>query len=331
MNAGRALPLLCLAAAMLLLPAGASAGSLPPQASVPGGDAAQSLPLPRPTDVEPVAVDAAVGVEADGPVGLDGLDETVTVSASAEGDAVSVALPPDLPAVDEASGSAAGVLSPHSVGRRVAVYAPPVAGSALALAAGALAWRALGSLLPSIPLFSRIERDRLLDNPVRARVHDAVAQDPGLSMSEVASRAGIAWGTAVHHLRRLEANGMVVSTAERGHRRFFAANTPAASQRSAVAVVMHPTARRIAHLVAQRPGIDQTGICQALSLNNPAASKHLGRFEAQGLVLGLRSGRSRLYHPTGGLQSALLLIESPKAEPLIHVHARVATPQAIAC
>jgi predicted transcriptional regulator len=116
----------------------------------------------------------------------------------------------------------------------------------------------------------------------------------------------------VHHLRRLESHGLVVSKRQ-GERRYFIANTPAAAQRSAVAVVMHPTARRIAQLVRQQPGIDQTGICLALHLNNPAASKHLGHFEAQGLVVSQRAGRSRLYQPTGALHAALLV-----AEPAAH-------------
>jgi predicted transcriptional regulator len=152
-----------------------------------------------------------------------------------------------------------------------------------------------------------------MDNPVRARVHSMVAQAPGLSLSEVQARAGIAWGTAVHHLRRLEANGLVVSVSERAHRRYFLVDTPAAAQRSAVSVVIHPTARRIAHLVSQRPGIDQSSICVTLGLNNPAVSKHLHQFQERGLVLSQRSGRSRHYHPTGALGAALVLLEPAQA------------------
>lgn len=167
--------------------------------------------------------------------------------------------------------------------------------------------RALAGLI-GIPLFSRIERSRLMDNPARAHIHEAITQEPGLSLTELAQRTGVAWGTAVHHLRRLESHGLLVSKRQ-GERRYFIANTPAAAQRSAVSVVMHPTARRIARLLHQQPGIDQTGICLALQLNNPAASKHLGQFEAQGLVVSRRAGRSRVYQPTGALHEALLVVE----------------------
>lgn len=228
------------------------------------------------------------------------------------------------------SGSESAPERSRSLGERAAAVATPAASAGLlAVALGALAvggeglrllqarlagslgrvLRAAAGLLIAVPLFSRIERGAVLDNPQRARVHEVVSQDPGLSLSEVGQRAGIAWGTAVHHLRRLEAHGMVVSVRELGHRRFFISNTAAAAQRSAMSAVMHPTARRIAEFVAQRPGTDQAGICQALGLNNPAASKHLGQFETRGLVLSQRSGRRRRYHATSGLHSALLLLE----------------------
>ncbi|MEA3167049.1 MAG: hypothetical protein QOJ26_1933 [Thermoplasmata archaeon] len=185
-------------------------------------------------------------------------------------------------------------------------------------------WRLLAGLGLAVPLFSRIEQGNLLDNPIRARVQGIIAQDPGLSLSEVTTRAGIAWGTAVHHLRRLESHGKVVSLRQLGHRRYFIANTEAASQRTAMAVVMHPTARRIAELVSQRPGIDQAGICLALGLHNPAASKHLSQFVDQGLVLSSRSGRSKLYQATGGLHSALRLLEPEGTVARAHAH-----PQAV--
>lgn len=283
-----------------------------PDAAV-ANDAVPVLPiLPSLPDVPLVGADLAQ-------ISIQGQAKAVVSVQSGPDD--SAATPP------QSDGAAA---SRPSIGAQVASVAAPVAGSAiLAALVGALALgveglrnlqtrisgqfgkfgRVLVGLMPAMFLFSRIERGALLDNPVRARVHDVVTQDPGLSLSEVRARTGIAWGTAVHHLRRLEDHGMVVSVNLLAHRRYFAANTPAASQRTALAVVIHPTARRIAQLVIERPGIDQSGICQALGLNNPAASKHLRQFEAQGLVHSHRSGRSRFYRPTDALGSALRLLE----------------------
>lgn len=154
------------------------------------------------------------------------------------------------------------------------------------------------------PLFSRIDGDHLLENPVRQQLHDAIRQDPGLSMGALRDRTGVAWGTAVYHLHRLERTGLVVSLRQGGYRRYFSP-TASTRHRSHIAVLSHPTAQRIAFFVHGHPGVDQQGVCRGLGLHHPSASKHLGRFEVLGLVTAQRAGRSRLYHPTPELGEAL--------------------------
>jgi predicted transcriptional regulator len=160
-------------------------------------------------------------------------------------------------------------------------------------------------------LFSRIEDERLLENPVRQKVLETIRDGPGVCIGEVRDRAGVAWGTAVYHLHRLERSGAVVSVRQKGARRYFAANTAVSRHRAGIAALAHPTAQRIAQLVHERPGIDQAGLCRALGLLNPAASKHLGRFQALGLVTAQRAGRSRLYQGTEALDQALTALSVP--------------------
>lgn len=190
--------------------------------------------------------------------------------------------------------------------------------------------RGLGRLLRFLPfaaLFSRIDEDTVLDNPVRAHVHQVVVQDPGLSLEEVRSRAGIAWGTAVHHLRRLEDTGLLVSIVQNARRRYFAANTLASKHRAQLAALTHPTARRLAGLVRERPGLDQTGLCQELGLRNPAASKHLQQLAAHGLLLTQRDGRRVRYHPTDVLHATFGILEGTPTVPAVPV---TATPAPVA-
>lgn len=318
---------------------GLSIGGLAPMQGLVQGPArneAGSLPLVStdPALAPPIDLQAPVNLQAPLPDATTLVDDVADVSLSVQVQDASLSVQVQDASIGVSTSGVSAVdpssVDPPSFGERAAAVAIPAAGASVGVVSlGALAFgldglrsfqsrlaggavrilRALGALAGAIPLFSRIERGGVLDNPIRARVHDAIAQEPGLSLSEVSQRAGIAWGTTVHHLRRLEAHGLVVSVHELAHKRFFIANTPAASQRAALAVVMHPTARRIAEYVAVRPGTDQAGLCRALGLNNPAASKHLGHFESRGLVLSERSGRSRLYHPTGGLHSVLQLLE----------------------
>lgn len=260
------------------LPAGldANAGLVPPL-GLPPVDAhiAAAVPLQEPTDQ----------------AGDEGPKPSMAPSGARIAPAVAVAVPL------AAAGAAAGGL-----GLR-------------ALQGAAATWGARLLRLIPVGLFSRIERGQLLENPVRARVHDAVAQDPGLTLSEVQARAGIAWGTTVHHLHRLESNGLLVSISQGAHRRYFVPNTPAAAQRSALACLRHPTTRRVAAFVHHSPGQAHAALCHALGLNGPRVSKQLRMLRERGLVTSQRIGRQTLHHPTPALGAALgLAPEVPAPE-----------------
>ncbi|HUR61793.1 MAG TPA: hypothetical protein VM286_05450 [Candidatus Thermoplasmatota archaeon] len=293
--------------------------------------AAPAVQLP---DVPLEVPDAEVGVGAG--VHVDGMGvETTVGDPSAAGAGSDASL--------ETAASSHAVLSP-----KVVAVAQQAAGSALltyalvAYSSGLDSMRALFArpsarlqqagrfllrLVPFLPLFSRIETAKVLDNPVRARVHETVLQDPGLSVEEIRARSGVAWGTAVHHLRRLEDTGLLVSVTHNARRRYFAANTAASQRRGHVAALAHPTARRVAELVRQRPGVGQTELCETLGLRNPAASKHLGQLAQQGLVLPERVGRSCHYHPTAALHAAFGVLEVPMAPAL--AYRAPATPAAV--
>ncbi|HEX2066535.1 MAG TPA: helix-turn-helix domain-containing protein [Candidatus Thermoplasmatota archaeon] len=224
-----------------------------------------------------------------------------------------LAQPPALAVVTESSHAASAHRPVAAPGGGAAVGAATLLGALLAVLTGGMGGvrRAATALLGLAPLglFSRIGEDELLENPVRRRILDAIRDSPGLCIGGLSSRAGVAWGTAVYHLHRLERSGAIVSVRSGYARRYFAANTPASRHRVGVAALAHPTAQRIAHLVHGRPGIDQSGLCRELGLQNPAASKHLGRFKALGLVTEQRAGRSRLYQGTPALEEALTALD----------------------
>ncbi|MHB8633665.1 MAG: winged helix-turn-helix transcriptional regulator [Thermoplasmatota archaeon] len=160
-------------------------------------------------------------------------------------------------------------------------------------------------------LFSRISGDQLLDNPHRARVYEAVCTDPGLSIVSLRGRCGISWTTAVHHLRRLEQGGLVVSVREGGFRRYFAGRSEEARQCRPIAALARPGTRRVADVVAQSPGLNQKELCRLLGIANPAASKQLARLNRLGLVEVQREGRQRRYWPTPHLGEMQQLLSRP--------------------
>lgn len=232
-----------------------------------------------------------VAAEVDAP-----LLPPVTVGASTEGATlprvtVGVADAPVVTVGDtpEASASApptAGTARPEARALAPAAVAAGVGVTALLeLVAGAL-----------MPLYSRIRRAAVLDNPVRARLFAHVQDHPGTSLTDLARALGLGWGTLLHHLGTLEREGFVTVEQGRGARLVFARGAVPREERQRAAAT-RGTAGRIAAFVAEHPGACQSDIAAALGLQAPAASKHLSRLVAEGVVRAVREWRSVCYFP----------------------------------
>ncbi|HET6398583.1 MAG TPA: MarR family transcriptional regulator, partial [Candidatus Thermoplasmatota archaeon] len=244
-------------------------------------------------------VDVGVGVPGGSVVGVGVGAEAAPASADRE--APQPAAPAPTPTEQAAAaGAAVTLVTFQAVGLEgVRALAARPGGFLRRTAAHALRWS------PALLLFSRIEKGEVLENEVRARVHDVIQQEPGVSLEQVRERAGVAWGTTVHHVRRLESHGLVVSVRQGNRRLLFPANTPASRNRTALAALADDTSRRVALLVYSRPGIAQKDLCEALGMRNPAASKQLAKLAHAGLVHVTPDGRRRLYHPTDALHEGL--------------------------
>lgn len=268
-------------ACLCLLPAAAAVPAVPELAAVPAVPGLPAVPE-VPADVPDLPVALPVQVPADLPVDLPLVQRPEPAAAEAQ------------PAP---AGSSEGTIA----GLPPAVAVPVAAGGLAALLAFAARFLGFGLVAR---LFSRIEGPRVLEHPARARLHALVGAQPGLTLEELRESAGLSWTTAVHHLRRLEGHGLVVSTQSGRRHRYYLANTDAARHRTSLATLAPATAQRIARLVHDTPGLGQQQICDTLGLRGPAASKHLGRFATHGLVTVKADGRRRLYEPTDALRAA---------------------------
>lgn len=108
---------------------------------------------------------------------------------------------------------------------------------ALLLALGAYAreagWRAVGFL------FTRLSREEILDHPVRRRLHDLVAAEPGLHLRELQRRLGCAWGPFTFHLQMLVQAGHLRAEKRGGYKCAFLRGDPGQEK------ALHALARRI--------------------------------------------------------------------------------------
>jgi|GEM_PF-2281732 len=153
--------------------------------------------------------------------------------------------------------------------------------------------------------YSKLQKDRLLDNKVREQLLDAITHDPGVGATDLARRTDIGWGTVVYHLTVLERNGLVSSLVDGRHRRFFPVGTIDFSRRGQLAVLKNERTKALYLRIAQDPGIIQEALAANVGLTRPAAIWHLQRLEGSGLVGRVRKGRRVHYYPN----------ESPAVDP----------------
>lgn len=270
--------------------------ALVPAASARDLEVAPAPACPLAIEVDAAALQATQCVE--------GLESALPGVASE----LRVALPDPLLPQGEVPGSDEGTAPRSGESHGISGEAGPaleapvgrtVAGVSAAAALTALGWAILRFLgvAPLLPFFSRIEDDQLTAHPARRAALDVIHANPGATIQDIQRALGLAWGTTVHHLRRLDRAGLIAvrrDGARRGH--WPLGQAPPRDGLSTAD-------RAVAALVKSSPGLTQKDIAHIAGVGAPAACKRLGRLEEAGLVAQVREGRSRLYVPTGRLLS----------------------------
>ncbi|MEW5759188.1 MAG: winged helix-turn-helix transcriptional regulator [Candidatus Thermoplasmatota archaeon] len=78
------------------------------------------------------------------------------------------------------------------------------------------------SFLPLIiPLYSRVAKEKVLDNNVRMQIYKYVSANPGDNYTIIKSKLKLENGVIAHHMKILEANGILKSVRDGIYRRFY--------------------------------------------------------------------------------------------------------------
>ena len=156
------------------------------------------------------------------------------------------------------------------------------------------------------PFYSRIDRAKVLANPNRKAIYEAVRGANGLSVAHLAKVTRISRVVVRHHIAILVAHNYVLLTDVGGHATYVAPEGALTKDEIArVWVLRDETRRRVAALVAgQTGGITQKQAVEALSISQRLASYHLSKLEAGGLVARVGASPQR-YVPEPVLESLL--------------------------
>ncbi|HEX2021813.1 MAG TPA: winged helix-turn-helix transcriptional regulator [Candidatus Thermoplasmatota archaeon] len=178
--------------------------------------------------------------------------------------------------------AAASVPPPRASASAVTAQGVTLAGATAAVTG--LALLALVAKLVLLPLYTRLRRERLLDNPVRARLHDLVRREPGVHRAVLVEALGVGEGATRHHLRQLVAARILSEIEVDGYARYFVAGDvpPDAARRAAV--LRAGSNARVYELLAAEPRLTLREAASRLGLSAPTIHRAKAKLTRAGLL-----------------------------------------------
>lgn len=141
-------------------------------------------------------------------------------------------------------------------------------------------------------LLYRKEDKELLEHEARQQILEAVKEEPGVHLRELARRVG-GYRRALYHVDVLEDANIVTPRRDGGYLRFYPADAEDPDRPQS-------TRANLLELVREAPGIEQTQAARKLDCSNQLASYHARKLERDGEIEREWSlGRKRLYPRDG--------------------------------
>ena len=146
-----------------------------------------------------------------------------------------------------------------------------------------------------IPMYSRLQKDTLADEPTRQRLLTTIYTEPGSNFTLLKEKLGLHNGTLAHHLNILETNQMIASHKSGRQRLFFPYGS---SNHSNIrnSLITNSTQKDIIQMVKENPGITQSMISQKLGMSRQKVNYHVNSLSNNSILKVERQGRiTRLY------------------------------------
>ena len=146
-----------------------------------------------------------------------------------------------------------------------------------------------------LPLYTRLRRDTLADEPTRQNLMRYIYVHPGANFTQLRDHFDLHNGTLSHHLNVLE-NHSVIESFRAGRQRLF---YPCRAELTGVVarpLVTSEVQQQIVMLIKDEPGITQSMIATRLDMSRQKVNYHVNALTRQALIRVERSGRiTRLF------------------------------------
>ena len=148
-----------------------------------------------------------------------------------------------------------------------------------------------------IPLYSRLQKDTLADEPTRQNLLRHIYSEPGANFTQLKEKFGLHNGTLAHHINILENHNIIVSQ-KSGRQRLFFPFGSANSTRIRTSLVTNNTQKEIIEIVKENPGITQAMISQRLNVSRQKINYHVNSLVSKSILNIEKQGRITRLYPT---------------------------------
>jgi biotin operon repressor len=128
-------------------------------------------------------------------------------------------------------------------------------------------------------LYTKVRRDRVLDNKNRGKIFSYINDNPGVHYRGVMNGLNLQTGVLTHHLSVLENQQFIKSSNDGMYKRYY----PLGANIDPNSKLTEPQARILRKIQAS-PGISQTEIANELDQNRKSVHYHVKRLSDEGLI-----------------------------------------------
>lgn len=144
-----------------------------------------------------------------------------------------------------------------------------------------------------LPLYTKLNRDQILDHYTRGKIHGYILANPGDHYNSIRKTLGIPNGSFAYHLRVLEREGVIKSRRDGVYKRFYPSGMRIPSNGSQLKEIQ----RLIFKKVKETPGISQKEMASFLGLASSTIHYHAQILIGADIIKPKRMGREVRYFP----------------------------------
>jgi DNA-binding transcriptional ArsR family regulator len=152
-----------------------------------------------------------------------------------------------------------------------------------------------GLLILFLPLYTRIKKEELLDQPTRYKIYGYIIGNPGAHFGLIKVELELGSGQLVYHLRQLQKANLIYSREDGVKKRFYPAHVP--KPRKGLPHISD-IQEKILGIIKNNSGISQKKVASSVGISRQVAGYHLTIMEGKGVIKKEVVGRNARYYPS---------------------------------